>query len=145
MADTPESVEAPADVAKTLEDNDAELAEALETLATLQQTGTLEDLASMADMMALLTAAMDDEMVTELTSTGSRLGEVVQTAGEDDVAGGLEDALAAVGDASAAEPERVGLIGLLRAMRDPEVQAGMGFVIALARALGQRQAETPSE
>lgn len=145
---TAETVEPPEDVAATLEANDAELADALETLATLQQTGTLDDLASMADMMALLTAAMDDEMVTELTSTGSRLGEVAQTAADDDVAAGLEDALAAVGDASAAEPERVGLIGLLRAMRDPEVQAGMGFVIALARALGRRQAdgaEAPSQ
>jgi len=145
MTDTPDSVEADADVAAVLEDNDAELAEALETLAGLQATGTLDDLAAFADVAALLSAAMDDRMVMELTGTGSRLGEVAQTAADEDVAGGLEDALAAVGDASAAEPERTGLVGLLRAMRDPEVQAGVGFFIALARALGRRRIETPTE
>jgi uncharacterized protein YjgD (DUF1641 family) len=145
MANTSESVEAPADVGTILEDNDAELAEALETLATLQATGTLDDLAAFADTAALVTGAMDDEMVMELASTGSRLGEVAQTAADDDVAGGLEDALAAVGDASSAEPERIGLVGLLRAMRDPEVQAGMGFFIALARAMGRRRGDGPAE
>ena len=140
MAETDTTTEAPADVASVLDDRDADLAEALETLATLQRTGTLDDLAALADTMALLTAALDDEMVTELAGTGSRLGEVAQTAAADDVAAGLEDALAAVGEANATEPERVGVFGLLKAMRDPEVQAGMGFVLALARALGRRHA-----
>lgn len=146
MADsTAEAVDAPEDVAATLAANEADLAEALETIARLQRTGTLDDLASMADMLALLTAATTDEMATELSATGGRLMEVADTAAEDDVAGGLEDALAAVGDASAEDPERVGLVGLLRATRDPEVQAGLGFVIALARALGERRlAETES-
>lgn len=136
---TTEPVDAPPELASVLEERDESLAEALETIATLQETGTLEDLSAMADMMALLTAATTDEMAIELSQMGGRLMEVADTASDDDVARGLEDALAAVGDATEAESEPVGMLDLLRAMRDPEVQAGLGFVLALARALGSRQ------
>ncbi|MHB9286876.1 DUF1641 domain-containing protein [Halobacteriales archaeon Cl-PHB] len=130
-----------ADVASVIDDNPEALAESLETLVRLQESGTMDDLAAFADTVALMSAAMDDEMVQTLAATGSRLGEVADTAADDDVAAGLETALSAVGDAQNADPERVGPIGLLKAMRDPEVQAGLGFILALARALGQDRIE----
>ncbi len=34
-------------------------------------------------------------------------------------------------------PDRIGMLGLLRALRDPDVQIGLGFVIAIARGIGQ--------
>jgi uncharacterized protein YjgD (DUF1641 family) len=143
---TSTAVEPQSELAEVLEENDESLAEALETLATLQETGTMDDLASMADMMALLTAATTDDMAMELSSMGGRLMELGDAAADEDVAQGLEDALAAVGEANSAEAEPVGMIGLLSAMRDPEVQAGLGFILALARALGRRQtAEAPDE
>jgi len=116
--------------------NPEAIAESLETLVRLQETGTLDDLVGVADALALLSAAMDDEMVTTLASTGARLGEVADTAADEDVARGLESTLAAVGEATEAEPERLGVVGLARAMRDPQVQTGMGFLVAVARALG---------
>jgi uncharacterized protein YjgD (DUF1641 family) len=134
----------PEPVAETIDENPEALADSLETLARLQESGTLDDLAGFADLAALATAAMDDEMVMELSKTGSRLGELADTAAEDDVARGLESTLAAVGDAQAAEPEPVGLVGLLRAVRDPEVQAGLGFLVALAGALGDGAADDGS-
>jgi len=140
-ATTETGEEAAADVAAVVDENEAALAEALETIVALQETGTLDDLAGLADMMALLTAATTDEMAVELSQMGGRLMEVADTASEPEVARGLDDALAAVGEASEGEPEPVGMLGLLRAMRDPEVQAGMGFMLALARALGRRQTE----
>ena len=125
------------EIERVIEENPEALAESLETLVRLQETGTLDDLVGFADVAALMSAAMDDEMVTTLASTGARLGEVAETAADDEVAQGLETALAAVGEANSAEPQQVGMLGLLRAMREPEVQSGLGFMLAMARALGQ--------
>jgi len=125
-------------------ENADDLAEGVETVAQLQRTGTLDDLLELAELASLASAAMDDEMVMSLASTGTRLGEVADTAADDDVARGLEDVLAALGEASSDEPERVGAIGLVKAVRDPDVQAGLGVVIALARALGQQTRDDPT-
>ena len=118
-------------------ENADSLAAGVETIAELQESGTLDDLAAFADILALLSAAMDDEMVTSLTSTGSRLGELADTASDDEVAAGLESTLRAVGDATGDDPDPVGLVDLVNAFRDPEVRAGMGVAIALLRALGR--------
>lgn len=117
--------------------NASELAEGVETIAYLQRTGTLDDLVEFAEVGSLLQAAMDDEMVESLTATGTRLGEIADTAGDDDVAAGIENLLWAVGAANAEDPDPVGLIGLVKATRDPEVKAGLGVLIELARALGR--------
>jgi uncharacterized protein YjgD (DUF1641 family) len=82
---------------------------------------------------------MDDDMVRSVASTGSRLGEVADTAADEEVARSLESLLAAVGEAGSEDPESVGIVGLLRALRDPEVKAGLGFLVAVARALGRER------
>ncbi|AQL44592.1 hypothetical protein BV210_17090 [Halorientalis sp. IM1011] len=118
-------------------ENAGDLAEAIETLARLQRSGTLDDVLALADTLSLLTAAMDDEMVQNLTATGSRLGELADTAADEDVAGSLESVLEAVGEAGDQPAEPPGVVGMVKAMRDPDVQSGMGFMLAVARALGQ--------
>jgi uncharacterized protein YjgD (DUF1641 family) len=118
-------------------DNADALAEGVETVVQLQESGTLDDLAAFADTVSLLQAALDDEMVTTLTGTGARLGELADTASDEDVAAGLETVLTSVGDATGDEVEPVGLIGLARAMRDPEVKAGMGVALTLLKGLGR--------
>ncbi|MDG5777571.1 DUF1641 domain-containing protein [Haloarculaceae archaeon H-GB2-1] len=120
-------------------ENAAELADAIEGMAKLQRSGTLDDLLALGDAVALGTAAMDDEMVMKLTATGSKLGELADTAADDDVARSLEAMLEALGEASDEEPTAVGAFGLLGAMRDPEVKQGMGFLVAVARALGRKR------
>jgi len=124
-------------------ENATDLAEGVETIAELQRTGTLDDLLEMAELASLLSAAMDDEMVMSLASTGTRIGELADTAAEDDVARGLDNVLTALGEASSEEPKEVGTLGLLKATRDPDVKAGLGVVIALARALGQESRGHP--
>jgi uncharacterized protein YjgD (DUF1641 family) len=116
--------------------NGAELADALERVATLQRTGTLDRLFEVADALALLTDAADDEMVESVVARGTALGEVATTAADDDVRDGIERLLDGVGDASVAESEPLGPLGLVRALRDPEVQAGVGFLVAVARGIG---------
>jgi uncharacterized protein YjgD (DUF1641 family) len=121
-------------------ENADDLAEGLEALARLQRTGTLDDLLALAEVASLLTAAMDDEMVMSLSNLGSQLGGVADTAAEEDVSRGLEDVLHAVGDATSEEVEPVGAIGLAKAMRDPEVKAGLGVALALLKGLGRNVA-----
>jgi len=53
-------------LAETVGQNGAELQDALETLVRLQRTGTLDELAELANVGSLATAALDDEMVTSL-------------------------------------------------------------------------------
>ncbi|ELY82062.1 hypothetical protein C488_00527 [Natrinema pellirubrum DSM 15624] len=81
--------------------------------------------------------AMDDGMVTDLAATGTRLEEVADTAADDDVARTLGDLLEAVGEAGAEPADPVGPVGVAKALRDPDTQAGIGFLLALAKALGR--------
>ncbi|MFC7115156.1 DUF1641 domain-containing protein [Natronoarchaeum sp. GCM10025703] len=118
-------------------ENAEDMADAIEGVAELQRSGTLEDLMAMADLIALASNAMDDEMVTELAATGTTLGEVADTASDDDVARTVESLLEAVGEAGAEPTEPVGAVGVVKALRDPEVKEGLGFFLSLAKAVGQ--------
>ena len=133
-------------LAEAVGENGAELEAALDSLLTLQRCGTLEELVELAEVLSLATAALDDEMVRELASTGSSLGELADTAAADDTREGVETLLAGLGEAEREPPERVGLIGLVKASRDPDLQYGLGYLLSLARALGRAREETePTE
>lgn len=118
-------------------ENAKELSMAIERVAELQRTGTLADLTELANLVSLGSAAMDDKMVRELASTGTGLGELADTATEDDVAESLETLLAALGEAGSKPPESVGIIGLTRALRDPAVKQGLGYLVSVAREMGR--------
>lgn len=125
-------------LAATVGENGDDLAAAMETLVELQRTGTLDDLAALGDLVSLGSEALDDEMVRELARTGGALGEVADAAADPETVRGLESLLTAVGEAGEAAhpPERVGLLSLARATRDPETRAGLGYLLALSKALG---------
>lgn len=128
---------------ETVGENADELAEGVEKVAELQRTGTLDDLLEMTELVSLLRGAADDEMIMSLASTGTRVGELADTATDEDVARGLDDVLTALGEASSEEPEELGVFGLMKATRDRDVKAGLGVIIALARALGKQTRERP--
>ncbi|WP_229121405.1 DUF1641 domain-containing protein [Halapricum desulfuricans] len=129
--------EASSPLSDAIDGNEAELAEGLESLAQIQRTGTLDDLLELSQVASLLMGAMDDEMVMSLSNLASELGGVADTAAEEDISRGLEDVLHSVGDVSEEEPEPVGAIGFAKALRDPEVKAGLGVALALVKALGR--------
>ncbi|KAA9396531.1 DUF1641 domain-containing protein [Haloarcula sp. CBA1130] len=131
-------------LAETVGANGDELREALDTLVVLQQSGTLDELAELAEVGSLATAALDDEMVTSLAGTGAAVGEVAQTAADDDIRDGIHTLLESVGEAEQSSPEQVGAVGLLRGLRDPDVQYGLGYLLVLAGALGRAQSTTKS-
>jgi uncharacterized protein YjgD (DUF1641 family) len=132
-------------LAETVGQNGAELEDALESLLALQRTGALDELVELAGVASLLTSALDDEMVRSLAGTGSSLGEVAETAADDDTRDGLETVLSGLGDAEREPPERVGTVGLLKASRDPDVQRGLGYLVAVARAIGAAEARDSSD
>lgn len=125
--------------------NATELESALQRLLELERAGTLADLTELADGVSLAMAALDDEMVRTISGAGTGLGELADTASDPDTVRGFETLMTAVGEAADPEEstERVGMVGLLRALRDPEVQRGLGFVLAIARITG-RELERPS-
>jgi len=128
-------------LAETVGENGDELREALDTVLTLQRSGTLDELAEIAEVGSLATAALDDEMVTSLAGTGAALGEVAQTAADDDTRDGVKAMLEGVGAAHRSDPEPVGALGLARSIRDPEVQYGLGYVLAISKAIGRERAD----
>jgi len=126
-------------LAESVGENGAELQEALDTLVELQRSGTLDELAELGDVVSLGTSAMTDEMVRSLAGTGSSLGELADTAAKDGTRGGLTALLNSVDAAENAETSSVGMVGLMKAIRDPEIQQGLGYLLAIAKALGQQQ------
>jgi len=118
-------------LADAIDGNEAALAEFVEHL---------DEVNDLLDILALGSAAVDDEMVVMLAETANNVGTLADTATEAGTVRGLESVLHAVGDAAGdldEPPERVGPVGLLRALRDPEVQMGLGFVIAIAKGIGK--------
>ncbi|AFK17860.1 DUF1641 domain-containing protein [Haloferax mediterranei ATCC 33500] len=122
----------PDELVRAIENNPEEVAVLVERL------GLINDL---VDVVELGMDAVDDEMVHSLAGTGSRLAEVADDASDPETVAGMKRLLRAVGDAEEAEAEPVGAVGLLRATRDPEVKAGLGYLVALAAALGARTDE----
>jgi uncharacterized protein YjgD (DUF1641 family) len=99
----------------------------------------LDDVNEMLDVMALATEAADDEMVSSVAGTAASLGELADEAADPGTVDGARTLLRALGDAG--DPETtyrgVGILGLLRALRDPEVKRGLAFLVALARGIGR--------
>ncbi|MDZ5813045.1 DUF1641 domain-containing protein [Halorubrum sp. AD140] len=126
-------------LAEAVGENGDELRAALDTLLELQRSGTLDELAELAEVGSLATAALDDEMVASLAGTGAAPGEVAQTAADDDTRDGVETPLKGGGEAEREPPTRVGAVGLLRGVRDPEVQYGLGYLLAVAGAIGRER------
>ncbi|HKJ58724.1 MAG TPA: DUF1641 domain-containing protein [Halobacteriales archaeon] len=137
MSEQPQ-LEAADSLAEAIDGNEEALAEFVEHL---------DEVNDLLDILALGSAAVDDEMVVMLAETANNVGTLADTATEPETVRGLESVLHAVGDAAGdldEPPERLGPIGLLRALRDPEVQAGLGFLVAVSKGIG-RDLERRSE
>jgi uncharacterized protein YjgD (DUF1641 family) len=132
-------------LAETVGENGDDLRAALESVLVLQRTGALDELVELAGVASLATAALDDEMARSLAGTGASLGELAESAAEDETRDGIETMLASLGTAEGEQPDPVGPIGLLRASRDAEVQHGLGYLLAVARAIGRAQTAAGTE
>lgn len=120
------------------------LKELLEVAVELKKSGVLGMLKEfLTDFDGFMTSIENDPSLFRLVGL---LGAVVEAARKLDgaqVAGlkkNTEDAVYCLFNSlSTTEPgkaKKVGLFGLMGALRDPDVQKGLGFIIALAKNLG---------
>lgn len=121
------------------DDLEAAIAENPEAVAAFVRR--LDAANELLDVVSLGEQALTDEMVADLARTGASLGELADTAAAADTREGLEALLEAVGAAGREEPTPVGLLGLLRALRDPAVRYGLGYVLNIVRAIGRARRE----
>ncbi|WP_135824145.1 DUF1641 domain-containing protein [Halorussus ruber] len=92
-------------------------------------------------------AALDDDMVVSLAGTGESLGELADASTEPETARGLRTLVDAVGEVEADDsvPEEMGPLALVGALGDPDVQRGLGYLVAVAQALGRNVRENGEE
>ena len=129
-------------LAESVGTNADDMASALERIARLEADGDLETLVGAAHTVSLGADAMDDDIVMSLGSTASSLGEIADTAADPDTREGTVTLLEAIGAATTdGPPDQMGALGLLRALRDANVQRGLGFLVAIARATGEQLPE----
>lgn len=114
---------------------DPSMLEAVRELKGLQKSGNLKTLAEASYMMAFMTNAMTDSMVSRLASFMSAFAEEVATPHLTDIIRGSLSCMSKTVDEFKAEPPKPGFKALLATMKDPEVQMGLQFMARLARNL----------
>jgi len=155
------STEATAELAADLGEHADELAASLDTVVALQRDGHLDDLVALA---TAFTGSLSTEEIERLSSMLSESGPelvdtleaVVELQGEgqleqlletattlsaleidEEAVQAMNDVLGAVGDAGrVSEPAGVG--GMVRRLTSRDLRAGLGYLLAVLRALGRR-------
>ncbi|MFP8890335.1 DUF1641 domain-containing protein [Natrialbaceae archaeon A-CW2] len=122
---------------QVVEDNTGELANGLERVVQLERDGDLETLVGLANTVSLLAAAVDDDIIMSVSELGSSLGEIADTTANPDTVVGIQALMNGIGEGANGSTGRMGIIGLVRALRDPNVQRGLGFLIAVTRSTGE--------
>lgn len=112
------------------------LKELVNTLYDFKRSGVLDDLLNAAATLRFFTEGI---LTRDFVEKMGKLQEVALIAGtnlamDSSKVDCLTYALAAADDA-----KPVGLFGLLSALRDPEVQRGLGYLIAVLKKLGSCQ------
>ncbi len=127
--------------------NAEELNKILKKIVYLEKNGSLDNLIEIADTVSLLTEAMDDEMVKSLSKLESSLGELANTTSDTDITKSLKIILESIGETNEIEkpPEKIGMFGLLKALRDPKVQRGLGFLILITKLIGKNIEKTENK
>ncbi len=105
----------------------------VETLFEFKRSGILDDLVNLAASVRFFTeGVLSKDFIERL----SRLQEVALIAGTNLSMDPSKVDCITYALASANEVRPVGLMGLLSALRDPEVQRGLGLLVAILKRLG---------
>ena len=124
---------------QSFEEESTALEEAAQTVIELQQDGTLDDLTEAATAISLMGDALDDEMIMSVMALANQLGMVADGAAQENTVRTLQAMMDAMDEANAFdEPEKVGLLGAAKKMRDDDVKRGLGFLLAFLGALGRQ-------
>lgn len=117
----------PATLTTAIGANAADLERALRTLSRLERDGTLDELAAAVETLRQIDETVDVETIElasdpEVAADVGHLLQAIETAGDD---------------------EHLGILGVLRALRDDEAQEGLSYLVALARSLGEQRDVDP--
>ena len=123
-------------IVKKISDNKEELIRAIDKLVWLEKSGNLDALLGFSALIKIVQDSISDAVVDRNVEVLANLG-LISTKFTSDRALMLFNAL---GDAICRcekEPEPIGLLGLLKALREPEVKKALGMLVNIARELGK--------
>ncbi len=107
-----------------------------------------EDLEALSDLLSVYRMLMDmmtDQLVSEFSKIASTLFKLLDGIVSTDLVDVLERALQDPQlDRALMDPPKVGLSGLLGAMRDEDFQRGLGLMVELLKALGRASKDVSS-
>ena len=112
------------------------LKELVNTLYDFKRSGVLDDLLNAAASLRFFTEGL---LTRDFVEKVGRWQGVALIAGTKLAMGGSKVDSLTYALAGAEDAKPVGLFGLLSALRDPEVQRGLGFLIAVLKKLGSCQ------
>jgi uncharacterized protein YjgD (DUF1641 family) len=110
--------------------------ELVNTLFEFKRSGVLDDLLNIAASLRFLTEGL---LTRDFMEKVGKLQEVALIAGTNLAMDSSKVDCLTYALAAAEDVKPVGLFGLLSALRDPEVQKGLGFLIAVLKKLGSCQ------
>ncbi len=98
----------------------------------------LDSLNELLHTVEILVGYLNDQVVQDLSKVLSPIFGLVGAIAATDLVDIMERGLQDPGlDKALLDPPKVGLIGLLKAIGDEDVQRGMGIMVALLRAIGR--------
>ncbi|MDI3498496.1 DUF1641 domain-containing protein [Archaeoglobus sp.] len=121
---------------KKIAENQEHLIEAIDKLVWLEKSGNLDALLGFSALIKIVQDSISDAVVERNMEMLANIG-LISTKFTSDRALVLLNAL---GDAICRcekEPEPVGMVGLMKALREPEVQKALGMLLNIARELGK--------
>ena len=121
---------------RKISENKEYLIEAIDKLVWLEKSGNLDALLGFSALIKIVQDSISDAVVERNMEMLANIG-LISTKFTSDRALMLFNAL---GDAICRcekEPEPIGLVGLLKAIREPEVQKALGMLVNIARELGK--------
>uniref|UniRef100_A0A7J2TII9 DUF1641 domain-containing protein n=1 Tax=Archaeoglobus fulgidus TaxID=2234 RepID=A0A7J2TII9_ARCFL len=125
------------EIEKKIEENWEAILKAIDKLVWLEKSGSLDAIVGFISLIKIIQDSISDAVVDKTSEVLSNLG-LISAKFTNDRAMMLFNAL---GDAICRckkEPEPVGLIGLIKSLREKEVQKTLGMLINIARELGKQ-------
>ncbi len=129
-------------VTQALTENAASIGRALQVLASMERSGSLQELSEILSLLRLLKSALTDDMVIGMARRVEGLAAVATDPALTDLVTRLPSALrAAQASATQAATACPSLMSLMRQLRDPEVYRGLTFLLSLVKHLAPEAPE----
>lgn len=114
------------------------LTHAIQRVDELHQSGALDTMLDMAQVLQAAKVSVGDPMIHRMANmvrVAGEMGDLVMTSGLPEKLPALMQAAEAARADAEADQSTLGVMGLVKALRQPEVQFALKFVLALSRRL----------